>query len=163
MTETNVPQEQPTFDELLKNPDYQREFDKKLEGARQKWQTKWQEEANARQVEAEKLATMKENEKHQYELDKANQEKAKAVNELNAYRLKEEASKIAKEKGVDTSFLDLFDFSKETAESVSSKIEILKNKLDQTTQEKLNEKLRQPAPQNHETNEETKVFSRASY
>lgn len=161
--EQTAQNEQKTFDELLKNPDYQREFDKKLESARTKWQTKWEEEANRKLEEAEKLAKMTQTEKHQHELDVANQEKTKAVNELNAYKLKDIASKIASEKGVDNSFLDLFDFSKETAETISTKIDVLKEKLDKSVEHKMNEKLNQTAPENHEAQEKTNDFSRASY
>lgn len=157
-------QEKPSFDELLKNPEYQREFDRKLEGARTKWQEKWQEEATKKQEEAERLAKMTENEKHQHELDIANQAKSKAESELNAYKLKDTASKIAKEKGVDSSFLDLFDFTKETAETIANKIDVLKNNLDKNTETRLNEKLNQSAPQNHENNVSNgKPFSRASF
>ena len=54
-----------TLDELLKDPKIQAQFDKKLEGARTKWEAAWQKKTEEAKIEAEKLARMTEDEKHQ--------------------------------------------------------------------------------------------------
>ena len=60
----------PTFDDLLKDPEYQAEFDRKAEGMKKKWESNWQKKAEKERSEAEALAKMTEEEKHQHELQK---------------------------------------------------------------------------------------------
>lgn len=136
-----------SFDELLKDPEYQAEFDRKAEGMRQKWEASWQKKAEKERSEAEALAKMTEEEKHKHELQKLDDERRQAVAELNAYRLKEEASKIATEKGIDVSLLSLIDFSTATAENVKEKIESLGSVFSKAVERAVNDKLKQPRPQ----------------
>ena len=56
---------------------------------------------------------------------KVEKELATLKGQLNSKNLKEEATKIASEKGVPIQYLDLVDFSKETAESINSKIDAI--------------------------------------
>ena len=65
-----------TFDDLLKDPDYQREFDRKVAKAIEKSKAKWQKEADEKRSEAEALARMSSDERHEHELKKAEEEKS---------------------------------------------------------------------------------------
>lgn len=144
--ETVVENQEPTFDELLKNPNYQREFDKKLEGARLKWETKWQEKANAEKTEAERLAKMSESERYQEEISQLKAKNEELIASRNAAQLKDEAIKIATEQGVDVKLLELFDFAKESADSIKGKIELLKTNIESAVTNKVNGRLNQAPP-----------------
>ena len=141
----------PSFDDLLKDPEYQAEFDRKAEGMRKKWEASWQKKAEKERSEAEALAKMTEEEKHQHELSKLEAERKQAVEELNAYRLKDEASKIANEKGIDVSLLDLIDYQTSTAENVKEKLEAIESAFSRAVEKAVNEKLKQPRPKEFKT------------
>lgn len=142
-----------TFDDLLKDPDYQAEFDKKVQNALaknlEKEKAKWQKQLEDEKNEAERLAKLSDEEKHQEALDKALAETKKATAELNAYKLKEEAQKIALEKGLDVSLLNIIDFSKETAETVKTKIDEISENFNKAVEKSIKEKLKQPAPKQY--------------
>lgn len=139
-------QQKLSFDELLKDPDYQREFDRKVAKATEKSKAKWQKEADEKRSEAEALAKMSEEEKHKHELSKIEAERSKAVAELNAYKLKDEAQKIAAEKGIDIALLDLIDYSTATAEDVKAKLDAIDAAVRKAVEKGVNEKLKQPSP-----------------
>ena len=164
--ETNVVQEATplSFDEILSDKEYQSEFDKRVAKALETAKTKWQEEAEAQRTEAEKLAKMKDDEKHQYELNKANKERDTAIAELNAYKLKEEAIKIAREKGLDISLLEDIDYSKQTADTISTIIDTKKAVFDKAIEKAINEKYKEHSPKVvlNENKEKPRV-SRSSY
>ena len=145
-TETKEEALPKTFDELLQDPEYQREFDKKVAKAIEKSKAKWQKEEEAKRTEAETLAKMSEEEKHKHEMSKIEAERSKAVAELNAYKLKEEALKIATEKGLDVTLLNVLDYTKETAESVKSKIDDIDNSFKKAVEKRVNDVMKQPTP-----------------
>lgn len=134
------------FDEILKDKAYQSEFDKKIAKALETAKTKWQEDNEAKQNEAQKLAKMKDDEKTKYEKEKVEKELATLKGQLNSKNLKEEATKIASEKGVPIQYLDLVDFSKETAESINSKIDAIETARKTDIEKYLNTKLKEKAP-----------------
>ena len=136
----------PSFDDLLKDPEYQAEFDRKAEGMKKKWEASWQKKAEKERSEAEALAKMTETEKHQHELNKLEAERKQAVEELNAYRLKDEASKIASEKGLDVSLLELIDYSNATAENVKDKLDAIESAFSKAVEKAVNDRLKQPRP-----------------
>lgn len=135
-----------TLDDYLKDPSIQSEFDKKLESAKAKWEKKWQEKAQADKTEAERLAKMTEEEKQQEIVNKALSAQKQAEAELNAYKLKEEAQKIASEKGLDISLLNIIDYSNETASTVKTKIDDIDTAFKKAVEKGINEKLRQAGP-----------------
>lgn len=145
------PTEKLSFNDLLKDPDYQAEFDRKVAKANEtaiaNAKAKWEKKAEKERSEAEALAKMTEEEKHQHELQKLDAERQQAVAELNAYRLKDEASKIASEKGIDVSLLDLIDYSNATAENVKDKLETIESAFSKAVEKAVNERLKQPRPQ----------------
>ena len=139
-----------TFDEILSDKEYQREFDKRvakaIETSRSKWEKDYQTKLEVERTEAEKLAKMKDEERFQYEISKSNKERDDAIAKLNAYELKETALKIAQEKGLDISLLEDIDYSKQNAESISNIIDTKKKVFDIAIEKALNEKLKQSSP-----------------
>lgn len=133
-----------TFDEMLKESNYQSEFDKKvqksLETAKQKWE--------AEQSEAEKLAKMKDDERKNYELDQARKKQEEAELKLSAYELKEEAIKMANipETQVDVSLLNLIDFRSIKAEQVEPTIKNIKKVFDSAVETEVNKRLKETTP-----------------
>lgn len=142
----NNEQEKVSFDKILEDKAYQSEFDKKIAKALETAKSKWQEETEAKQNEAQKLAKMKDDEKTKYEKEKVEKELAELKGQLNSKSLKEEAVKIATEKGLPIQYLDLVDFSKETAESIDGKIQSIVSARNTDLEKYLNTKLKEKAP-----------------
>lgn len=137
-----------TLNDYLKDPKIQSEFDKKLESARAKWEESWKAKAEAERNEAERLAKMTESEKQKELLEKANNARVEAESALNAYKLKEEAQKIAKEKNLDLDLLETIDFKRETAETIKTKIDVIDSTFKKAIENAVNSKLKQSAPIN---------------
>lgn len=145
-----------TFQELLDgDKSYQSEFDKRVSQALETAKTKWQQEAEAKRTEAEKLAKMDAEQKLNYELKKFKEENAKLQNQLNAGNLYKQASSIVGEKEIPTGYLDLFDFNVESAESINKKIEIIETLRNKDRENYLNNKLKETGYK--EKKEESKV------
>ena len=87
-----------TFDDFLKGEGNQAEFDRRVQKAIETAKNKWQEINDAEKSEAEKLAKMNKEQKLEYEAQKERKEKEEAIASLNAYKLKDQALDIAKEK-----------------------------------------------------------------
>lgn len=135
-----------TLDELLSDPKLQAQFDKKAEGMKKKWYESWEKKAEEKRIEAEKLARMSEEEKHQLALSKERERAEKAEYELNSYKLKDEAIKMASEKGLDVSLLDVLDYGKETAESVKDKINLIDSSVKKMLEKEKNDLFKQNSP-----------------
>lgn len=106
-----------------------------------------EEKQKLEKAEAERLAKMDEEQKKSYEVEKVTKERDTAISELNAYKLKEEATKQAREKGVDLDLMDTIDYTKETAESIKSKIDIFANTSKKIQERAISEYSKEPAPQ----------------
>ena len=135
-----------TFDEILADKHYQSEFDKKVAKALETARTKWEQDAEVKRTEAEKLAKMDADEKHKYELEKATKEREDALAKLNAYELKEEAIKIASEKELPISLLNVIDYRKENAESIKTKIDEIEVVYKQAIQSGINDRMKEKTP-----------------
>lgn len=139
-----------TLDEVLKDKAIQSEFDKRVAKAistsKAKWQAEYDAKIEAEKNEAERLAKMSETEKFEHELAKIKAEKEQAQAKLNAYELKNEAQKIATEKGIDITLLELIDYTKETADTVSAKISTIESVFNKAVEKAVNEKLKQSSP-----------------
>lgn len=143
-TETATEEKAKTFQELLDgDKKYQSEFDKRVSQALETAKEKWQAEADAKRTEAEKLAKMDAEQKLNYELKKIKDENAKLQNQLNADGLYKQASSIMGEKEIPSSYLDLFDFRTETAETIKSKIELIETLRTKDREQYLNNKLKE--------------------
>lgn len=160
-----------SFDELLaSNPKYQSAFDKKVassnETAINNAKDKWERDYIEKQSEAEKLSKMKDNEKHEYELEKERKARIESDSKLNAYLLKDEGIKIARadETKVDESLLDLIDFSQIKAEEVEPKIKTIKTAFDKAVERAVNERLKENTPKSvNNVSNTNKNISRSSY
>lgn len=135
-----------TFDEVLTNKEYQAEFDRRVQKAIETAKTKWQEINDAEKSEAEKLAKMNKEQKLEYEAQKEKKEKEKALAELNAYKLKEQAVSMASEKGLEVSLLNLIDFKTVTAEKLTENIDNLVAVFNKAVEKAVNEKLKEDTP-----------------
>ena len=78
-----------------------------------------------------------------YQIDQLKQELAERDSKLNASQLKDTTANILYEKGIPSSYLNMFDFSKETAETINSKVDLLSNIRSQDLEDNLNRTLRQ--------------------
>lgn len=156
-----------TFDEMLKESNYQSEFDKKVQKSLDTAKAKWEAEMEAKQSEAEKLAKMKEDERTAYELEKARKKQEEAEAKLNAYELKEEAIKMAgnPETQVDVSLLSLIDFRSIKAEQVEPTIKNIKKVFDSAVENEVNKRLKETTPKsvNSNTQSGNERVSRASF
>lgn len=135
-----------TFDEVLSNKEYQAEFDRRVQKAIETAKNKWQEINDAEKSEAEKLAKMNKEQKLEYEAQKERKEKEEALARLNAYELKDQALDIAKEKGLDVSLLNYFDFKTIKAEEISSKLDEISSAFNKAVEKAVNERLKEDAP-----------------
>ncbi len=104
------------------------------------------------QMKAEKIAKMKSDEELLYQLEKEKIEKDNALAELNEYRLKEEAIKIAREKGLEVSLLNLIDFKNVTSETLSKNIDKLTIVFNKSVEKAVNERLKEEIPITKTTN-----------
>lgn len=156
----------PTFDEILaSNKDYQSEFDSRLaksnktflENEKVKWEKEYAEKLAQEKSEAEKLARMSEEQKLKYQIDQLKKEVADRDSKLNASQLKDATANMLMEKGIPSSYLKIFDFSKETAETISSKVEALINIRSQDLEESLNKTLRQDGPKYVKQNDDDEL------
>ena len=153
-----------TFDDFLKGEGNQAEFDRRVQKAIDTAKTKWKEIMDTEKSEAEKLAKMNKEQKLEYEAQKANKEKDNALAELNAYKLKEQAVKVASEKGLEISLLDLIDFKTVTAEKLNENIDNLSVVFNKAVEKAVNERLREDSPISKLVDTTTKKrVSRSSY
>lgn len=137
-----------TFDEMLKESNYQSEFDRKVQKSLETAKAKWEAEQEAKQSEAEKLAKMKDDERRNYELEQAQKKQEEAELKLSAYELKEEAIKMANipETQVDVSLLNLIDFRSIKAEQVEPTIKNIKKVFDSAVENEVNKRLKETTP-----------------
>lgn len=153
-----------TFDDFLKDRKNQAEFDRRVQQAIQTAQDNWKTINDAEKSEAERLAKMNKEQKLEYQAQKERTDKEKALAELNAYKLKEQATKIASDKGLDISLLTFFNFETVKAEEINSKIEEVSNAFNKAVERAVNERLKEDTPtQKSGIDTQNKSIARASY
>ena len=135
-----------TFDEILADKTYQSEYDRRVKKALDTAKSKWELDAEAKRTEAQKLAQMDADEKHKYEIEKANKEKLEALERLNSYELERQAVKLASEKKIDISLLSIIDYSKETADSIKTKLDVIEQTYKKSVETGINDVLKQNPP-----------------
>lgn len=142
-----------TFDDILKDG-YQAEFDRRmtkgittaLAKKEAELRKQWELEQDEKLSEAEKLASMTEKQKYEYELKKISKERDNALANLNAYELKNQTLKIAEEKGLPSSLVETLDFKQIKAEDVEGKIDSLCDVFKKAVENAVNERLKEPTP-----------------
>lgn len=146
--ETVVEDKPLSFDEILGDKTYQAEFDRRVQKALETARSKWEAEEQTKRTEAEKLAKMDAEQKAKYELKKEKERADEAIARLNAYELKNTAIKIAQEKGLDISLLEDIDYSKQTAETITTIIDTKKAVFDKAIEKAMNDKYKEKSPIN---------------
>lgn len=137
-----------SFDDVLKNKDYQAEFDRRvqkgIDTALAKAQEKWQALTDDKLSEAEKLAKMTKEEKAQYLAQK--QEKALAAREADITKreLMAEAKNTLAEKKLPVGLAEVLDYT--DAESCSKSIEAVEKAFQEAVQAAVEEKLKGGTP-----------------
>ena len=101
------------------------------------------------ETEAVKLAKMSTEERLGYEKEQAIKQAQDAVAELNAYKLKDEAIKLAREENLPIDLLDLLDFKSLSAETVSEHIKSMSKLFQNSVQQEINSRLKQTSPETH--------------
>ena len=153
--EAQVEAKQPTFTELLKNPEYQREFDRLVDKSLSTAKTNWEKEARNQwekeKTEAEKLAKMDADQKIKYEMNKIKQENEELHGRINAQDLYATASNIATENGIPNGYLSLIDFTRENADTITEKLSKIQEIRQRDLESYLNRRLRQPTPTERRT------------
>lgn len=135
-----------SFDDFLKSEGNQAEFDRRVQKAIATHDEKMKAINDAEKSEAERVAKMNKEQKLEYELQKAQKETSDIRAEMNAYKLKEEAVKVANEKGVDISLLNLIDFKTVTAEKVMESIDNLSAVFNKAVESAVNNRLKEKTP-----------------
>lgn len=149
VAETTQVEDKPlSFDEILGDKTYQAEFDRRVQKALETAKVKWEAEEQTKRTEAEKLAKMDAEQKAKYELKKANEERDSAIAKLNAYELKNTAIKIAQEKGLDISLLEDIDYSRQTAETITTIIDTKKAVFDKALEKAIKDRFKEKSPIN---------------
>lgn len=138
-----------SFDDILKNRDYQAEFDRRvqkgIDTALAKAQEKWQALTDDKLSEAEKLAKMTKEEKAQYLSQK--QERALAASEADITRreLMAEAKNTLAEKKLPVGLAEVLNYT--NAESCNKSIDAVEKAFQEAVQAAVDEKLKGgPAP-----------------
>ena len=138
-----------SFDDILKNRDYQAEFDRRvqkgIDTALAKAQEKWQALTDDKLSEAEKLAKMTKEEKAQYLSQK--QERALAAREADITRreLMAEAKNTLAEKKLPVGLAEVLNYT--NAESCNKSIDAVEKAFQEAVQAAVDEKLKGgPAP-----------------
>ena len=162
---TGIKNKPVTFNDFLQDKKNQAEFDRRVQQAIQTAQENWKTINDAEKSEAERLAKMNKEQRLEYQAQKEKEGKEKALAELNAYKLKEQATKIASEKGLDISLLTFFNFETVKAEEINSKIDEVSNAFNKAVEKAVNERLKEDTPieKTGIDNIKNKSISRASY
>lgn len=133
-----------TFDDILKNPAYQSEFDKRvakaLETQKSKLSTEVQQQIENARTEAEKLAKMNAEQKAQYEKDKKEKELADREATLTKRELKTTAKETLTSKNLPLSLAEVLNYN--SAEDCNKSIESVETAFREAVAAAVDEKLR---------------------
>lgn len=141
-----------TLNELLaEDKELQSQYDLKitnsLKTARANWEEEMKQEQKARKAEADRLAKMDEDQKKDYQLQEAIKRAEEAEKKLTARDLEAETLKQANDKGIPLDLIKTIDFEKETAESISDKLDIFEKTAKSERERIINEYSKEEAPQ----------------
>lgn len=139
----------PTFDEMLaSNPEYQKEFDRRttkgINTAVTKERDRLNKLHNDQLTEAQKLASMTEDEKRAYEDQKREKELADREAKITRRELEVEAKNTLADKGLPASFAKLLNY--QSADTVKESIEALEAEWAPAVENNVNEKLKGGKP-----------------
>lgn len=129
-----------TFDDILKDKDYQSEFDKRVSKALETAKIKWQKETDDKLSEAQKMAKMNADEKAKYDFQKREDALAKREAETRRKELLYTAKEILAEKGLPSALSEVLSF--ENADKCKKSIETLEKVFREEVQKSVEQKLK---------------------
>ena len=132
------------FDEILKDPKYQAEFDKRIAKAIETSKTKWDEEAEAKRKEMEENAKLSAEEKTKKELEKLMKEnEAYKANEAKR-AMKDSSLEYIKSKGYSSAIADLVDLSSfKDEEEMHTRLDSINTTYSNTISKAIDDKLKE--------------------
>lgn len=142
-----------TFDDILKNKEYQEEFDRRIQQALQTAKSKWDALMDDKLSEAEKLARMTKEEKAQYMQQKREKELSDREADITRRELMAEAKNTLAEKGLPADLADVLDYT--DADSCKRSMETVEKAFQKAVQASVEERLKggktlKKAPQSDE-------------
>lgn len=133
-----------SFDDILKEADYQAQYDRRLavaiEAKKAEWEANSQNKIDEALTEAQKLAKMTKEQKEKYEFDKQKQELDEREAEMNRRELKATGIDKLREDNLPVGLIDVMDLS--DAESFNKSYETVKEIFKTELEVAINEKLR---------------------
>ena len=146
-------QQAQSFDDVLKNKEYQSEFDRRIAKAiataKVKWSEESQETIEAAVTEAVKLQKMTSEQKAEHERKKAEEALAKREAEITTRELKAEAKDTLITKGLPVELADVLNYS--DAETCNRSLEAVENAFSAAVEKRVNDRLRSEPPKAGET------------
>lgn len=132
------------FDEILKDPKYQAEFDKRVAKSLETAKNKWDEEAEAKKKEMEENAKLTAEEKIKKDMEKLTKENEN-LKAIEAKRImKDKSLEYIKSKGYSSAIGDLVDLSSFADENeMHSKLDTINTNLSNTISKELDNKLKE--------------------
>lgn len=138
----------PSFDDFLKEPKNQAEFDRRvakaLETSRTKMQAEFEARMEAEKTEAEKMAKMSADQKAQYEREKKEGELSKREAEITKRELTATAKEQLAEKGLPTSLASILNYT--NAEECAASIEAVEKAFQEAVEKAVNDRLKGGKP-----------------
>lgn len=133
-----------SFDDILKESDYQAQYDQRIaaaiEAKKVEWEANSQNKIDEALTEAEKLAKMTKEQKEKYEFDKQKQALEAREAEMNRRELKATGIDKAREDNLPVGLIEIMDLS--DAESFNKSYETVKEIFKTELEAAINEKLR---------------------
>ncbi len=152
----------PSFDDLLKTPGYQSEFDKRvakaLETQRGKMQQDIQTQIENARTEAEKMAKMNADQKAQYEREKKEKEIADRERDITKRELTATAKEQLADEGIPISLAEILNY--EDAEKCSASIKAVKKSFQEAVQKAVDDRLAGGKPPKKPEGGSTAVYTR---
>ena len=152
----NEPGGKQTFDDVLKNKEYQAEFDRRIQQALQTAKSKWDALMDDKLSEAEKLAKMTKEEKAQYMQQKREKELADREADITKRELMAEAKNTLAEKSLPVELAEVLNYA--DADSCKKSMEAVEKAFQKAVQAVVEERLKggkllKKAPQDNEMDE----------
>lgn len=140
---------QKSFDDILKDSNYQTEFEKRMSEAIKSERAKWEADSKTKidevKTEAEKVAKMTAEQKAKYEEEKRVADIERREKELNTRELKVQADTLLTEKNLPKSLAEVVIY--ENAETCIKSIEAIETAFNEAIENAVNERLRGGKPQ----------------
>ena len=132
------------FDEILKDPKYQAEFDKRVAKSLETAKSKWDEEAEKKKKELEEEAKLSAEEKTKKQMEKLIQENETYKANEAKRAMKDSSLEYIKSKGYSNAIADLVDLSSfKDEEDMHTRLDNINTNLSNTISRELDNKLKE--------------------